>query len=248
LTAHIQAELFASSTQGPSPGGTTLRSTVDTHVSIETDLRTTVTTLDPDAASAIIGDIDATTAGQEPERRRSILQGALRDLGQAMSQGEGAFYYNFRAPGGGSVIGAVSRSDLAAILAGKGPDLGSINGYALRDVLRAAFSQKETAERFGAIVVSGPAAPSSRTALTLLEAARHSSDGKTATAPEPDEDAAQRIRSLVAIMAGETSRSEDRNSAALTLIYVPPAVTDSIEFSTEQSVSSETSLLLDIHA
>jgi hypothetical protein len=249
ITAQIQAEVSAASLRTSGPGGTTTRSTLDAQASVQTDLRTTVTTLDPDTAAAIIGSIDASTAGQSAERRRLMLDGALSDLDQAMSQGQGAFFFNFRAPGGGGAVGAVTPSEVAAILAGHGSDLGSINGYALSDVLRAGFTQQARVERSGAAeaqAADDPKVTDARMALALLKSKGLTPDSKTVATGEPGDDAAQRIRSLVGTIAAETPGSEDKNAATLTLVYVPPTESDTLEIKTTQSVSTETSSLLDV--
>ncbi len=101
FTSQIEAEVEAASLRTSDPSGATTRSTLDMQVSVQSDLRTSVTTLDPETAAAIIANIDAASAGQGAERRRLMLEGALSDLSEAMSQGQGAFYFNFRAAGGG---------------------------------------------------------------------------------------------------------------------------------------------------
>jgi hypothetical protein len=251
FTSQTQAEVSTATLRASGPCGTTTRSTLDTQVSVQTDLQTTVTTLDPEAAAAIIGSVDASTAGQGPDRRRLMLGGALSDLDKAMSQGQGAIFFNFRAPGGGGAVGAVTPSEVSAILAGHGSNLGSINGYALSDVLRAAFSQKVKVERSGSIdaqAADDPKVTNARLALALLEGKGRASGSKSVAAAKPGDDAAQQIYTLVGAMVTDTPGSENPNAATLTLIYVPPTETDTFEIKTTQSISTETSALLDVHA
>jgi hypothetical protein len=261
LAAQIEATVSAASQTVTGPGGMTTKSTLDTQLSVLTDLRTSVTKLDPETAAAIVGSVTAsmTGPGHLAAQLAPMLNGVLADLSTAMSQGQGAFFFNLTTPGGSGAMGAVTPSEAAAIVAGHGPVFGSINGYSVGAALRTAFSQKPKAGQSATAATPTPPPPPddpkatiAHMALELLESKGPSSGAKNAAAATPGDDAAQQIRSLASELASatasETPSIDDDSTASLTIIYVPPAETDTTEIETAQSVSTETTSVLNIQA
>lgn len=143
---------------------------------------------------------------------------------------------------------------MAALLAGHSPDLGSVDGYDLTQVLRTAFNQRQKAAQSTAVATQGvddPKLATARMALTLLESKGHLATAKTTASADPGDDPASLIRSLVDSMPNETASKTpggDDSTASVTIIYVPPTQADTTEADMAQSVSTETTSLLDIQA
>lgn len=81
LASYAEAQVSKASQQ---TSETAVSSVLDTQLSVQTDLRTTVTTLDPAAVTAVVNSIDASMAGHLPAQRAPMINGALTDLSNAM--------------------------------------------------------------------------------------------------------------------------------------------------------------------
>lgn len=138
-TSLFQEQASAVSLRRSTPSGTTTETAISEQISLQTDLRRTVTSLNSQSAAAIVGSVTG-AIGMSGSAQSSTLASVFGELGQTMSQGQGAYFVGFSTQSG-SVFMSMTPSQYADLTKGNGPE--PISGHSLKDALQQAISQAQ---------------------------------------------------------------------------------------------------------
>jgi hypothetical protein len=250
FTSLAQEQASATFLQRSTASGTTTQMSLATEMSIHTDLRTTVTSLDPQSAAAIVGSVTG-AIGISPGSQSSTLATVFDQLGKTMAQGQGAYFVGFSTRAG-SVFMSMTPDAFAQLMAGKGPE--PIGGHSLSDALKQAMQQAQ-----GNADPAPPAAPTegdpalngARAALAMLRRNNAASPGTLAVPAETNNAPSIVIGYLARQIGGMVNMTLNPNGTArtmLSVVYVPPAEASTTDIQTTQTASTDTVATLNITA
>lgn len=225
--ANVQAQ-FATA---PLPGFGAVEAAVAEQAAVQTDISTTGVSLDPVAWGGILASIRGYAAARGPafaEDENTAVAATLKDLGQTLSQGQGAYYVAFQ-QGAGGVSLSLTPSQFAKLAAGGTvPQLSPEDSF--YPALQAAFRQYNQDQRSAGLAEQAvaPGLTDGQIALSLLQrkpAAVKATEAATPPAGSNQLSSATQLQTT----------SFDGQKVTLTVVYVPPSEAATTDVQTAQT-------------